>query len=206
MTELWPANGRLGILGGTFDPIHIGHLIVAEEVRVRLSLQQVVFVPAWVSPLKLTHRAAPPECRLRMVELAIQDNPHFGVSRIELDRRGPSFTVDTLRAIRAACGADVELFFILGADSLGSLKAWRRPQEILRLARLVAVSRPTYQVDLHALEQDLPGISATTDLVTTVEIGVSATDIRARIAQGLSVRYIVPAAVETYLEGHRLYR
>jgi nicotinate-nucleotide adenylyltransferase len=206
LKESWPSNGRLGILGGTFDPIHIGHLIAAEEVRVRLSLQQVVFVPAWVSPLKLGHQAAPPEHRLRMVELAIQDNAHFGVSRIELDRKGPSFTVDTLKAIREACGASVEPFFILGADSLGSLKAWRCPQDILRLTRLVAVSRPTYRVDLSALEQDLPGISKVTDLVTTVEIGVSATDIRARVAQGLSIRYLVPCAVETYLHDHRLYR
>jgi len=206
LQERWPSSGRLGILGGTFDPIHLGHLIAAEEVRVRLSLQQVIFVPAWVSPLKLGHRAAAPECRLRMVESAIQDNPYFGVSRIELDREGPSFTVDTLSAIREACGADVELFFILGADSLSSLKAWRRPQDILRLARLVAVSRPTYDIDLRALEQDLPGISQATDLVTTVEIGISATDIRARVAQGLSIRYLVHPAVETYILDHCLYR
>jgi nicotinate-nucleotide adenylyltransferase len=203
--ERWPSNGRLGILGGTFDPVHIGHLIMAEEVRARLSLQQVVFVPAQVSPLKLGDLSAPPERRLRMVELAIQDNPHFAVSRIDLDRKGPSFTVDTLRAIREACGADVELFFILGTDSLGSLRAWRSPQDILRLARLVAVSRPTYLVDVQALEQDLPGISKVTDLVTTLEIGVSSTDIRARVAQGLPIRYLVPKAVETYLREHHLY-
>ncbi len=205
MKERWPVKGRLGILGGTFDPIHIGHLIMAEEVRARLSLQQVVFVPAQVSPLKLGDSSAPPERRLRMVELAIRDNPHFAVSRIDLDRQGPSFTVDTLRAIRGACGADVELFFILGTDSLGSLKAWRSPQDILRLARLVAVSRPSYLVDVRALERDLPGISKVTDLVTTVEIGVSSTDIRARVAQGLSIRYLVPTAVETYLREHQLY-
>jgi len=204
--EQWPLRGRIGILGGTFDPIHIGHLIVAEEVRARLALQQVVFVPARVSPLKLDHAAAPPECRLRMVELAIQDNPYFGVSCIELTRTGPSYTVDTLRAIRDTCGPDVELFFIMGADSLSSLMAWRRPAEILRLARLVAVSRPTYALDLGALERGLPGIAAATDLVTTLEIGISATDIRARVAQNLPIRYLVPAPVEAYLREHHLYR
>jgi nicotinate-nucleotide adenylyltransferase len=206
VSEQWPSKGRLGILGGTFDPIHVGHLIVAEEVRERLSLQRVVFVPARVSPLKLGHVAAPPECRLRMVELAIQGNPHFGVSRIDLDRQGPSYTVDTLRAIKEACGEGVELLFILGADSLSLLTAWHRPQDILRLARLVAVSRPTYKLDLNALEQDLPGISMVTDLVTTIEIGISATDIRTRVAQNLSIRYLVPAPVEAYVKEHRLYR
>jgi nicotinate-nucleotide adenylyltransferase len=141
-----------------------------------------------------------------MVELAIQGNPHFGVSRIDLDRQGPSYTVDTLRAIKEACGEGVELLFILGADSLSLLTAWHRPQDILRLARLVAVSRPTYKLDLNALEQALPGISMVTDLVTTIEIGISATDIRTRVAQNLSIRYLVPAPVEAYVQEHRLYR
>ena len=150
MKERWPVKGRLGILGGTFDPIHIGHLIMAEEVRARLSLQQVVFVPAQVSPLKLGDSSAPPERRLRMVELAIRDNPHFAVSRIDLDRQGPSFTVDTLRAIRGACGADVELFFILigGVFLMGMIS--NQPELVNSLNQLTRdISRG--QVDVDAL-------------------------------------------------------
>lgn len=199
------AYQRLGVLGGTFDPIHIGHLIVAEEARTHLALGAVVFVPAQVSPLRPQGASAPAEDRLRMVELAIEDNPHFYLSRVDLERQGPSFTVDTLRAIKASCDSQSELFFIMGADSLSSLKNWRLPQEILRLARIVAISRPGFELDLAALERDVPGISQATDIITTVQLGISSTDIRARLKQGLSIRYQVPRAVEAYIRERGLY-
>jgi len=215
LDKLWPpAKGsdaatsacqRLGVLGGTFDPIHIGHLIVAEEARTRLDLSAVVFVPAQVSPLKLQGASAPAEDRLRMVELAVEDNPFFYISHIDLDREGPSFTVDTLRAIKASCDPQSELFFIMGADALSTLKSWRLPQEILCLARIVAVSRPGFELDLTALERGVPGISQATDVITTVQLGISSSDIRARLGQGQSIRYQVPRAVEAYIRERSLY-
>ncbi len=196
---------RLGILGGTFDPIHLGHLIIAEEARVRLKLDGVLFIPAKAPPHKAYGAHATAEERLRMVQLAIADNPYFGLSCLELEREGPSFTLDTLGAIRAHYGQQATLFFILGSDSLGSLKSWHRPQEIIRLARLVAISRPGYPVDLRMLDQDLPGISQVTDILTTIELGISSTDLRDRVRCGLSIKYQVPAAVEVYIREHKLY-
>lgn len=195
---------RLGVFGGTFDPIHIGHLIIAEEVWAHLALDSVVFVPARVSPLKRAHHSTAAEDRLRMVELAVEGNPHFGVSRIDLDRQGPSFTVDTLQCFHTMY-AGAELFFIMGADSLASFAGWYRPAEIMRLARLVAISRPGIQVDLAAIEADLPGVSAAIEVITTLQLGISSTDIRARVRQGLPIRYQVPASVEDYIRCRGLY-
>lgn len=196
---------RLGILGGTFDPIHIGHLIIAEEARDRLALDAVLFIPAKVSPLKLQGASAPAEHRCHMVELAIADNPFFYLSRVELERAEPSYTVDTLRALRAFCAPQTELFFIMGVDSLSTLKSWRCPQEILRLARIIAVSRPGFQLDMEALERDVPGVAQGVELLTTVWIGVSSTEIRARLERRQSIKYLVPAPVEAYIREQGLY-
>ena len=210
-SKYWPPGlggeppRRLGVLGGTFDPIHIGHLIIAEEARERLALEAVVFVPARVSPFKLQGTSAPAEHRCRMVELAIADNPFFYLSRVDLERPAPSFTVDTLRALRASCDPRTELFFIVGADSLGTLKSWRSPQEILRLARLIAISRPGFELDLAALERDVPGITQATEVLATVQVGISSTEIRARLERQLSIRYLVPAPVEAYIREQGLY-
>lgn len=193
---------RVGLLGGTFDPIHIGHLIIAEEARVRVGLDRVVFIPARVSPLKRDGTFFAIGERCEMVRLAIADNVHFGLSRVDIDRKGPSFTVDTLRALKAEFGQRVTLFFIMGMDSLLSLNRWHRPDEIIRLARIVAISRPGFEPDLAALEADVPGISAATEIISTLRIGISSTDIRRRIVQGLPIRYQVPAAVEAYIATH----
>ncbi|MFO7918302.1 MAG: nicotinate-nucleotide adenylyltransferase [Anaerolineae bacterium] len=190
---------RLGIFGGTFDPIHIGHLIVAEEARAHLNLDYVLFVPARVSPLKPEGTLFSPAERLRMVELAIEDNPHFAVSRIDLGREGPSYTVDTLCTIRHELHDEVQLFFIMGADALESLNSWYRPRDIIRMAHIVAISRPGAHVDLEALEEDLPGISEATDIIDTLQIGISSTDLRSRLEQGLPIRYQVPAPVESFI-------
>jgi nicotinate-nucleotide adenylyltransferase len=193
---------RVGMLGGTFDPVHIGHLIIAEEARARLHLDCVVFIPARVSPLKQDGTLFSSEERCEMVRLAIADNAGFGLSRIEVDREGPSFTVDTLQAFKAEYGRHVDLFFIMGMDSLSSLNRWHRPDEIIRLARIVAISRPGFEPDLAALEADVPGLSAATEVISSLQIGISSTDIRCRIAQGLPIRYQVPAAVEAYVLTH----
>ena len=202
-----PEAGRLclGLLGGTFDPIHLGHLVIAEEARARLGLDKVLFIPAKIPPHKTYGTYAPTRDRLCMVQLALADNPHFGFSCVDLEREGPSFTLDTLSTIRGQYGPGVELFFILGADSLVNLKGWHRPQEIIRLTRLVATSRPGYTVDLAALEVEVPGISQVTELLTSIEIGISSTDLRARVRRGWPIKYQVPAAVETYIREHKLY-
>ncbi len=196
---------RVGILGGTFDPIHIGHLIIAEEVWARLGLDTVLFVPARMSPMKIENQTADAEHRLAMVQIGITGNPHFAVSLLELEREGPSYTVDTLRQLRAVYGEDTVLHFIMGADSLHSLPAWYRPQEIIQLARIVAVSRPEVVLELSALESALPGISQATDVLSSLRLGISSTDIRARVRQGLPVRYQLPDGVEAYIRAHGLY-
>ena len=191
---------RLGILGGTFDPIHIAHLVIAEEARVMCRLDRVVFVPARVSPLKLQEGTLfTTEERFEMVRLAIADQPFFEVSRLDLDREGPSFTVETLRLLRALYPPSVGLFFVMGMDSLVNLHRWVRPDEIIRLARLVVISRPGYTPDLEALDRQVPGLAAATEMLLSLDIGISSTELRRRIQQGLPIRYQVPAAVEAYI-------
>jgi nicotinate-nucleotide adenylyltransferase len=191
---------RIGIFGGTFDPIHIGHLIVAEETRSLLSLDRVIFVPARVSPLKMGDGTLfSAQDRLAMVELATADNPHFEVSSIDIERHGPSFTVDTLRMFQDHLGSAAQLFFVMGMDSLKSLALWREPEEIIRLARIAAVSRPESRVDWSQLERLLPGVRDVTDIVSTLAIGISSTDIRTRLCNGMSVRYLVPRSVEKFM-------
>lgn len=192
-------------MGGTFDPIHIGHLAIAEEARVLLSLDEVLFVPARVSPLKLGNTSADGDDRYRMVELAIADNPRFRVSRMELDREGPSYTVDTLEELHEAYDGNVTPFFILGMDSLETLVHWRRPGDIIRLARLVVVARPGFEVDWEALERAIPGVRCTVDVIDTVRLDISSTELRERVRRGLPIRYLVPAPVEAYIRDHRLY-
>lgn len=196
-----PASGeagtlRIGVLGGTFDPIHIGHLIIAEEARHWLALDRVFFVPARVSPLKLENGTLyTEEQRLEMVERAIADNPAFAASRVDLERPAPSYTVDTLRLLRQQCGPQHRYWFIMGADSLDSLAYWRAPHEMLQMARLAVVSRPGHAPDLDAVEARLPGIGAKTDVLLGLHIGISSTEIRHRMARGLPIRYQVPEAV-----------
>ena len=199
---------RIGVLGGSFDPIHIGHLIIAEEARTRLSLERVIFVPAALQWLKKVPHAASPEGRLEMVRLAVASHPAFEVSDVEVRRPGPSYTVDTLALLQDRLGPAAELFFILGLDSLAELPQWHEPQRLLQLCRLVAVPRPgEASPDMGALEGQLPGLRAR---LVTLEgapgIAVSSSVLRARLARGESVRYLVPEAVEEYIRREGLYR
>lgn len=196
---------RLGVLGGTFDPIHIGHLAIAEEARVRLSLDEVLFVPARVSPLKQGNTHATGDDRYRMVELAIADNASFRASRIELDRRGPSYTVETLETLREAYGGRVEMYFIMGMDALETLPLWRRPDDIARLARLGIIARPGYEANWEALERTIPGLSRVTEVIDTLRLDISSTELRERVRRGMPIRYLVPAPVEAYIRARRLY-
>lgn len=194
---------RIGVLGGTFDPIHYGHLAAAEEARAKLGLREVVFVVAGVPPHKLDEEITPAEDRYAMVELAIASNPHFSVSRIDIDRPGPSYTVDTIALLRQKWTE--EIYFIMGMDSLMEIDTWHQPQRLIQLCRLVAVERPGFVPDLERLEAVLPGITARTEIIDMPEVDISSTDLQRRVREGLPIKYQVPPEVEEYIDKHRLY-
>ncbi|MBA7558597.1 putative nicotinate-nucleotide adenylyltransferase [subsurface metagenome] len=197
---------NIGVLGGTFDPIHIGHLILAEEVRARLNLAEILFVPAGQPWLKVDSPISPAEHRVEMVRLAIADKPYFKLSTMEIERAGPTYTVDTIAELKAQLGAGEELFFILGWDNLAELPQWRQPSRLIRMCRLVAVPRPDYPLpDLKALEASIPGLSQRVTLMDKPEIDISASAIRNRVARGLSIHHLVPEPVDEYIRQHKLY-
>jgi nicotinate-nucleotide adenylyltransferase len=198
---------KQGILGGTFDPIHIGHLLLAETARETLGLARVLFAPAGVSPLKQHLQTTPPHHRRAMVELAIADNPNFALSLVDLQRPGPHYSVDTVRLVREqnSLGAD-DCFFIIGGDSLESLPRWHRADELVSLCQLAVSHRPGYQPDLSVLEQQIPGLAARLVWVEMPTLSLEASTIRARVVGGQSIRYQVPESVRAYIEQHQLYR
>lgn len=201
--------GRLGILGGTFDPIHHGHLAIAEAAREALGLERVLFVPARIPPHRTDRPIAGADDRAAMVALAIQANPAFGLSRIELDREGPSFAVDTLRAMAGEAGGDrpPDLWFILSAEAFADFLDWREPAGILELSRLAVLPRDGHPpADLGTIATALPGLADRIRLLDGPRLRLAATEVRSRAARGLSVRYLVPDAVAAYIGDHRLYR
>ena len=197
---------RIGVFGGTFDPIHMGHLVAAEESWAQLELERVVFVPAGLPPHKLDEVITPAEHRLAMVELAIASNPHFTLSRVDIDRFGPCYTVDTIEILRAKWGPEAEIYFIMGSDSLGEILTWHKPERLIRLCRLAVVKRPSYEVDMEELERCLPGITMRVKFINSPTLNISSTDIRRRVREGLPIKYQVPEAVERYIYEHGLYR
>ncbi len=196
---------RIGVFGGTFDPIHYGHLVIAEDARVYLQLEIVLFVPARQPPHKPSGSYSAFPHRVRMTELAIADNPHFVLSLLEAERPGPSYTVDTLRQLRTEFGPDAELYFIIGMDSLANITTWHKPAELLTLCRVVVAERAGYSVDLTALEEALPGLRNRLELIDTPELSISSTDLQRRVRSGLAIRYQLPPQVEKYIYEHRLY-
>jgi nicotinate-nucleotide adenylyltransferase len=188
---------RIGVIGGTFDPIHIGHLAAANEVYHRLGLDEVLFVPTGQPWQKSDRVVSDAEHRYRMVLLATDRSP-FRVSRVDIDRAGPTFTVDTLRDIHSVYDP-ADLFFIVGADALAGLATWREPETLLDLAHMVGVTRPGHEM----------GVTLPPESVTVLEIPaleISSTQCRERVAQGLPIDYLVPAAVAEYIGKHALYR
>ena len=201
--------GRLGILGGTFDPIHHGHLSIAEEAREALGLERVLFIPAAQPPHKLGRRIAGAEDRLAMVELAIADNAAFSVSRIELERPGPSFSVDTVAALAAEArdaGREPDLVFIMSGETLRELPTWREPQRLLDLCRVAVVPRGGHETPAAVwLGVHFPGRERRVTILPGPLLAVSGSVVRARAAAGRSIRYLVPPAVEAYIGEHHLY-
>ena len=197
---------NIGVLGGTFDPIHMGHLIVAEETKDRLNLAEVLFVPAGQPWLKANNLISPAEHRVQMVRLAIADEPSFKLSTMEIERAGPSYTVDTIAQLKAQLGAGDKLFFILGWDILMQLPQWHEPSRLVRMCRLVPVPRVGYpSPDFDSVEAAVPGLSQSIIILDTPQIEISSSEIRDRVARGLSIHHLVPEPVETYIKQHRLY-
>jgi nicotinate-nucleotide adenylyltransferase len=197
-------TARIGILGGTFDPIHYGHLAIAEEARLALQLDRVLFVPAAQQPLKRGAHIATPEQRFAMTQLACAPNAAFEVSRIELDRPGPSFTLTTLETLRAARIG--ELHFILGDDALADLTRWYGAARVVELARIIAVGRPGSALDLTRIIQALPALNERLAVLPGPALDISSTALRRRVAASQPIRYQTPDAVVTYIGEHGLYR
>lgn len=197
---------KIGVLGGTFDPIHNGHLEIAEAARARLGLAAVYFVPAGQTPLKEDGAILAAEHRVEMVRLAIAGHPHFKLSTIEMERPGLSYTVDTINELKNSLGIENELYFILGWDSLAQFPRWKEPKRIIEVGCLVAIPRPGYsRSDLKELEAAVPGISERLIILEGPVVDISATQIRRRVALGLPIVHLVPASVAEYIEKNKLY-
>jgi nicotinate-nucleotide adenylyltransferase len=194
----------IGVMGGTFDPIHVGHLAIAEEARDALALDRILFVPAGVPPHKPPSAVTGVEHRVAMVELAIADNPVFELSRIEVGRQGPSYTVDTVETL--ARGAD-DLVLILSAETFAELPSWHEPERLFDAARMAVVPREGYPApDPAWLAEAFPGREARVTYLEGPRLGLSSTAIRARVAAGRSIRYLVPDMVGAYIADKLLYR
>ena len=197
------SDRRVGVMGGTFDPIHYGHLVTAEEARWQFDLDEVVFVPTgrpWQKPTGVI----PTEHRYLMTVIATASNPCFSVSRIEIDEPGPTYTVETLRRLGDQLGSGTRLFFISGADAVLQILTWKDPEEILRLAEVIAATRPGY--DLSRLEETVPAATGRVHAMTIPALAISSTGIRARVASGAPINYLVPEGVARYVEKVGLYR
>jgi len=199
---------KIGISGGTFNPIHIGHLIIAETVRDKFGLDKVLFIPSGMPPHKNLGSVVCAEKRFDMVQRAVEGNPYFVASRIEIDRKGYTYTVDTMKKLREIYGNDTSLYYIIGADVLNDLLSWRSFEEVFKICEFIAVLRPgndkkafynqmeylkdTYGVKIHFIDAPL--------------IEISSTEIRGRVKQGRSIKYLVPESVEEYIESNKLYK
>ena len=202
--------GSIGVMGGTFDPIHVGHLAAAEEVRETLGIERILFIPNATPPFKLDGAAAPAADRVTMVRLAIAGNPAFEVSEIEIDRGGVSYTADTIEALAEAerrAGRVPDLTLVLSAETLRDLPGWHEPARLLAACRIAVVPREGYPApDPEWLRGQLPGVEQRVDLLDGPRLEISSTAIRERVAAGRSIRYLVPSVVERYVADHGLYR
>ena len=195
---------RIGVFGGTFDPIHMGHLIVAEDARAALELDKVLFIPAGQPWFKSYRQITEARHRLAMVQLAVKDNPHFDVTDIEVRRSGPSYTVDTLQELHELY-SDAELIVILGLDALREIDRWHQPSRVFQMASVAGMARPGATLDPSVLHAAIPGASSRMCLLDSALIDISGTDIRRRASAGQSIRYRVPVAVERYICDNGLY-
>ena len=195
---------RIGVLGGTFDPVHNGHISIANALREALALDRVLWVPAGRPPHKTGQIVSSDRDRLAMLALALSGSAADQINTIDIERSGPSYTADTLE-ILADCLAPARLFFLMGEDSLRDLATWHEPERLLRAAELAVAARPGVDVDLASLARQIPSVQGQVHLVPTEEIAISSSDVRRRVAANQSIRGLVPAAVEAYIRDHGLY-
>jgi nicotinate-nucleotide adenylyltransferase len=199
-------SGGVCVLGGTFDPVHLGHLAAADDAADALGVDQVLFVPNRAPPHKVAWQVSDPIDRLAMLRLAVPGNPRFDVSTVELDRSGPSYTLDTLRELRASLGAETRLVFLAGFDALAELHTWHQPQDLLDEFEIVLLDRPTNDDPRWDIAgRHFPGIRDRIRAVHVVQLAISSRDIRERVRAGKPYRYLVPEAVAQYIASHGLY-
>jgi nicotinate-nucleotide adenylyltransferase len=191
---------RIGVMGGTFDPIHHGHLVAASEVGHIFALDEVVFVPTGQPWQKEGRKVSAPEDRYLMTVIATASNPRFSVSRIDIDRPGPTYTIDTLRDLRAERGEDAELFFITGADALSAMMSWQDVEELFSLAHFVGATRPGHRLTDRGLPEDK------VSLVEIPALAISSTGCRQRVAEGQPIWYLVPDGIVQYIAKRKLYQ
>jgi nicotinate-nucleotide adenylyltransferase len=199
-----PDSMRIGVMGGTFDPIHYGHLVTAEAALAEFQLDEVVFVPTGQPWMKADRDVAAPEDRYLMTVIATSSNPRFSVSRIEIERDGPTYTVETLQELRHQRPDGIELFFITGADAILEIFQWKDPDEVLNLAHFIGATRPGY--DVARFEREAPTSHPNISVMTVPALAISSSDIRRRVREGRPIRYLVPEGVQTYIEKSQLYR
>jgi nicotinate-nucleotide adenylyltransferase len=198
---------KIGVLGGTFDPIHNGHLAVAEEARAYLNLNEVIFLPAGQPWMKSDRSISPARHRTAMIGLALQARPYFKSSTIEIEHQGPSYSVNSMAELKAQAVEPTDWYFILGWDNLSKIPQWREPAKLIEMCFLAAVPRPGYErPNMKKLEAALPGISKKVILMDKPRLEISATDIRNKVAQGIPIGGLVPPAVEKYIRENGLYR
>jgi nicotinate-nucleotide adenylyltransferase len=198
------APKRLGVMGGTFDPIHHGHLVTAEAALWQFHLNEVVFVPTGQPWMKADRRVTSAVDRYLMTVIATSSNQHFTVSRVEVDREGPTYTTDTLAALRDNAKQPVELFFITGADAMLEIFHWKDPENVFALAHFIAATRPGYE--LKRLDDEDLSSRPNVSVLHVPALAISSTDIRRRVREGDPIRYLVPEGVQTYIEKAGLYR
>jgi len=198
---------KIGVLGGTFDPVHNGHLAIAEEARSYLNLNEVIFLPAGQPWMKSDRSISPARNRTAMLALALQSRPYFKSSTIEIEHQGPSYSVNSIAELKAQAVEPTDWYFILGWDNLAKIPQWKEPAKLIEMCFLVAVPRPGYErPNMKKLEAALPGISKKVILMDKPRLEISATDIRNKVAQGLPISGLVPQLVEEYIKENGLYR
>jgi len=196
---------RIGVLGGTFDPPHLGHLVLAQEALDQCNLDRILWLPAANPPHKQKNPVSPIDDRIQLVSLSIADNEQFALSRVDVDRPGPHYTVDTLDLLDSKF-PDVEWFLLIGSDSLRDLPTWQSPQRLVEIAKLVVMARPGIAYDMPLLERMFPRITQQSDFLKTPLIDISSHDIRIRSKAGRSIRYLVTDSVRGYIIDRNLYR
>ncbi len=198
---------KIGIMGGTFDPIHYGHLVLAEQIRTQFELDRVVFIPAGRPPHKQDMDITSSHHRYSMTLLATITHPYFEVSKIEIENKNVSYTINTIRKLKSMYNSNTELYFITGADALNELETWKEPEELLKLCRFVAATRPG--IDVKKLKEKIEYLNKKYNsqiIITDVPaLAISSTDIRKRIKSGKSIKYIIPETVEHYIYKNNLY-